>query len=238
MKVRGERECQDCGSRWSYFDTGSVECPDCGSLRSVGIEERQHHTDAPATLDLTAVRNSLEDGTGLDEVAAAAADECREYARKRGFIDAGTLRVLDDTYVGARVLAGVGNRLARSLRVDDEEELFFLTLLRGVDHGELPAASEVPSSLRDAWALALTTAVTEYRRDVRTVLSEDPDDGVTAALTTLAEHVKRVEALDGDVPPAESQALLSAARDIGRAVVDGDEAALATASDRLDRLGP
>jgi DNA-directed RNA polymerase subunit RPC12/RpoP len=31
MKIRGERECTDCGTRWSYYDTASVECPQCGS---------------------------------------------------------------------------------------------------------------------------------------------------------------------------------------------------------------
>jgi DNA-directed RNA polymerase subunit RPC12/RpoP len=40
MKIRGERECKDCGARWSYYETGSVSCPECGSRRSVGVDDR------------------------------------------------------------------------------------------------------------------------------------------------------------------------------------------------------
>ena len=51
MKVRGRRECEACGARWSYFDTGEVTCPDCGSLHSVGLDdERALHTASTATL--------------------------------------------------------------------------------------------------------------------------------------------------------------------------------------------
>ncbi|MDY6780397.1 MAG: hypothetical protein SV760_07620 [Halobacteria archaeon] len=37
MEISGERECLECGSRWSYFDTREVACPDCGSLRSKSV---------------------------------------------------------------------------------------------------------------------------------------------------------------------------------------------------------
>src|SRR6056297_1417065 len=61
MEIRGERECKDCGTRWSYYETGSVACPNCESVRSVGVdEERKRHTAGQATLDLTEVRNMID----------------------------------------------------------------------------------------------------------------------------------------------------------------------------------
>jgi hypothetical protein len=50
-------------------------------------------------------------------------------------------------------------------------------------------------------------------------------------------HLKRVRALDGDVPPQESETLVSAARSLGWYLIDGDEGALVVAEQRLDSLG-
>ncbi|MXR22522.1 endonuclease Q family protein, partial [Halobacterium bonnevillei] len=61
MDVRGERECKSCGTRWSYFETGSVACPECGSVRSVGVGERSQHTDGNATLDLSDAQRAAAD---------------------------------------------------------------------------------------------------------------------------------------------------------------------------------
>jgi len=236
MKVRGQRECKDCGTRWSYYETGSVECPDCGSLRSTGVDERTRHTDAPATLDLSAARG-LVDTEGVVAAAVEAAEDCRRYVRKRGFINAGELLELEERFLAAAELAAVAGELDRSLRTSDDEEIYLLSLLRGADHGERPRPEEVPASLSAARALAYADAVGRYRDDCRTYLDDNPDPAARAVLGTVGEHLRRVEALDGAVEPATVERLVVAARELGTYVRTGEESRLATARERLDALG-
>jgi hypothetical protein len=236
MRIRGERECQDCGTRWSYYETASVECPSCGSLRSVGVEEeRTLHTASPRELDLTDVRNDV-DRRPLREVAETAADRCREYVRGYGWIDAGQLRRLDDTYLAAQELGHVGGLLGRRLEVDEDEEFYLLSLLRGADQDERPAVDEVPDSLRAGRALAYAAAVDAYRSDLRSILEERPDPAASQVLGPVGEHVKRIRAIDGEVPPEEPETLVRAVRGVAEYLLAEDEAALAEAADRLDRL--
>jgi hypothetical protein len=238
MRIRGERECTDCGTRWSYYETGTPNCPNCGSLRSTGVGERTQHTASTATLDLSAARNRLGDGEGDVRAAAErAAEDCRAFVRQHGFIDAGDLAPLDDIYVGALELRTVADELGRAMRTSDAEEAYFLALLGGVDDGERPAPTEVPESLRTARGLAAAKAVREYRSDVSAYLDDHPDEDARAAFGTLGEHVKRVEALDGDVSPATADRLVRVARELGTYLRAGDESALVTARDRLSRLG-
>lgn len=232
MKVRGERECQDCGARWSYYESGSIACPDCGSIHSVGVDDRTRHTDAPATLDLTPIRNRIDDIT-LSELAAQAADACRTYTRKRGFIDAGELRPLDETFVAARELQYVADEIGRELRVDDAVELYFYDLLGGADTGERPTPDEVPKSLRGAYGLAMTATVADYQRDVRTYLDDHPDEQARQLSGRIRDQRKRIEALDGDVDPANANRLVRATRDLGTLAADGDENAYVTADNWL-----
>ncbi|WP_324757978.1 DUF7117 family protein [Haloarcula sp. GH36] len=232
MRVRGERECQDCGTRWSYYETGSIACPECGSVHSVGIDDRTRHTDAPATLDLTPVRNRIERDT-VEELATQAAERCRSYARKRGFIDAGELRPLDETFVAARELQAVGDEIGRGLRVEDDVELYFYDLLSGADAGERPAPDEVPSTLRSPYGLAMTAAVEDYQRDLRTYLDDHPSEQARRLSGRIRDHRKRIEALDGDIEPADADRLVSAARDLGRFASEGDENAYVTADNWL-----
>lgn len=258
MRVRGNRECQDCGARWSYYDTGSVACPDCGSVHSVGVDERALHTDGDAALDLTEARRAA-DERSLPEAAERAASACRAYVRKRGFVSGGDLLALDDTYLAARELTGVGETLRRALSWDDETELYFLSLLRGAADGDRPAAADVPADLRGPRGLAAADAVEAYRRDLAAWLDEHPDPAARETLSELSVHERRIRALDGAVPPGEADRLVAAARDVGRYlgadggdveggadtdapaggsdVPTGDEAALARAKDRLARLG-
>ena len=112
MKVRGRRECTECGTTWSYYETGSIDCPNCGSVRSVGVDDRTRHTDSPVEFDLTGVRNEIDDSP-LRDVAAAAVEVASEYARKRGFVDAGELEPLDERFVAANELRHVGAELSR-----------------------------------------------------------------------------------------------------------------------------
>jgi len=237
MRIRGQRECRNCGTRWSYYETGSVECPECGSLRSAGVEEeRTLHTATPATLDLTGARNRLESGESVRQVADAAAEACREYVRGFGFVDAGELQPLGDTYLAAIELRHVAGRIGRSMTLDDDEELYFLSLLRGADHGERQSTDEVPDSLRAARGLAYARAVSAYRSDLRAYLDDHPDPMATDVLGPLDSHLKRLEALDGDVPAEESELLVRVARGVGIYLREDDESALLAARDRLDRL--
>lgn len=236
MKVRGRRECVDCGARWSYYETGSVTCPDCGSVRSRGLDdERRLHTAGPAELDLSAVRTAV-DERPLPEVADGAKATCLEYLRERGFVRAGELLPLDDTYLAAGELVHVADVVGRTMDLGDDEEWYLLELLGGADAGERPAPDEVPGSLRAARGLAVVDAVEDYRSELREWLDEHPHPEATEPLAMLGEHGKRMRALQGDVPPAAAERLLSAVRDLSRYLRTGEEEALPTARERLDRL--
>lgn len=235
MRIRGERECKDCGTRWSYYETGSVDCPSCGSLRSVGVDERTEHTASTASLDLTAAREALEHDR-LAEAVAEAKSACREYARSAGFIHAGELQPLDDTYLAALELVHAADLVGRSFSPTEAEELYFLALLRGADFGERPDPAEVPDSMREARGLAAAEAVDEYRGELRTFLDGDPEPAVGRMLESVTDHVRRLRALEGDIPPREAETLVRVARELGRSLATDDESALAAARDRLDRL--
>lgn len=240
MELRGERACNDCGASWSYFDTGAIVCPECGSPDTVArSEDRAVHTDSPVELDLTAVRG-LVDAAAREELADEARQACREYVRRRGFVHGGDLRPLDDTYLAARELAGVADVVGRAQSLSDDEEWYFLELLRGADAGERPAVGDVPASMHAVRGLAYANAVRQYRRDVRQWLdAADDPPGPTQArdvLQTLEEHVKRVRALQGDVDPDAAEGLVDAARGIGAYLRAEDPDGLARARDALERL--
>ena len=235
MKIRGERECTECDTRWSYYETGSVGCPACGSLRSVGLDERTEHTDMESSFDLTPVRNEV-DGTSTRELATRARQRCREYVRKRGFIRGGELRELDDSYLAARELSHVADVVARVSRLEDAEELYFLSLLADADSGVRPATEEVPRSFHGPRGLAYASAVDEYRDDIRTwVADRSTTPTERSLLESLGDHVRRVQMLDGDVEPATAESLIDATRDLADGL-RGDDDALVRAGDRLERL--
>ncbi|GAB7008630.1 DUF7117 family protein [Halorubrum trueperi] len=174
MKVRGERECRECGARWSYYETGAIECPVCESVRSVGVDERTAHTDAHAPLDLSAHRArfgearelpSREDFDGLKT-------DLRAYIRKRGFINGGELLSLDDTYLGARELLEAVDCYERLRDPTDLDREYLFDLLAGADVGDRPAAADVPESLREARGMAAVRSVDEYRSDLLAFLDE------------------------------------------------------------------
>jgi len=236
MKIRGERECKSCGTQWSYYETGSVGCPACGSLESVGIDDRSEHTDLPAEFDLTDVRNAIDD-VSTETVAERAAEVCRTYVRRRGFVTGGALRELDDTYLAANELQHVADRITRSHEpLDERDELYVLSLLRDADDGTRPPPSAVPPTLRDARGLAAANAVRDYRRDIRTwaddrSLSTDK----RSALESLGEHVTRVRLLDGDVDAHLAEDLIETTRQLANGL-RGDDVAFEQACDRLEEL--
>ena len=238
MELRGDRECRDCGTQWSYFDSGSVRCPECGSVRSVGVnEERVRHTDADAALDLEAARSRAAD----DDLRAAAEEAetaAREYTRRRGFIHAGELLDLDDGFLAAHELRHVADAVGHALDLPADAERYFLALLRGADAGERPDPEEVPASMAAARGLAYATAVGVYRRELLTWLDDERGGpgAVRDVLERLGDHLRRVEALDGDVEPADAERLVAVAREVAAYVRDGDDEHVEGARARLDAL--
>lgn len=233
MKVRGSRECQECGTEWSYFETGEVSCPNCGSLRSTGTDQRTRHTAGAVSLDLTEARNQA-DADGLQAAASTAAATCRDYVRRFGFIEAGELVPLPERYLVARELIAVANEFRHAMRVDEAEEFYLLSLLRGAEFGERPPPGDVPASGYAPRNLAYAKALDHYRSDCRTYLDDHPDPDAARVLGRTADHCRRVEALDGELELAVTEALIRAVRDVADYLRDGDETALATADARLD----
>ena len=232
MDIRGERECKACGARWSYYETGEITCPDCGSVRSVGVDERTTHTAGAADLDLTNVIADI-DQVAVRTLAEHAGEQAREYVRTAGFIHAGDLQPLGDTYLAACELCRVAGTISRVMYVETEEELYFLELLRGAQEGDRPDPEDVPESLRVERALAITAAVDAYLEDLRRWL-EGREPEVDRVLSAVTTRCKRIEALDGDVEPAESERLVRTAQDLSAYLREGDETALARALDRVD----
>ena len=235
MRVRGLRECQSCGREWSYYETGEITCPDCGSLRSVGIDERSRHTDTATELDLSEFRSTFGERP-IDEFADDLKSDLRSYRRGRGFISGGDLLVLDDTYLAASELLPGIDIYARTRDPSDDEEYYLLELLGGADRGERPASDEVPESMAASRGLGYAEAVREYLREVATWLDDDRAPEARRTMETLHEQVKRAEALQGDLPPEQSESLVAASREVARYLCEGDEAALSAARDRLGRL--
>lgn len=256
MRIRGERECRECGDRWSYYETSSIECPECKSLWSVGVDERTAHTDAPSVLDLSAHRARFGEARGTlpEEGVDDLKTDLRSYARKRGFIRGGELLPLDETYLAARELLEAVDCYDRLRDPTDRDREYLLDLLSGADDGDRPAAEHVPDSLREARGMAAVRAVGEYRGDVLAFLDDLEDVGETDSghavsvsgddirtraapareiLERLRDQIKRIEALNGDVPPADTDVLVDASNALGEYVRTGDESALDRAYRRL-----
>jgi len=234
MKIRGERECQACGTRWTYYETGNVSCPSCGSLRSVGVDERTEHTAAPVEFDLTSVRGTV-DERPMTEVATDAAEVAGEFVRQYGFVDAGELQPLATEFVAAQELLAVAREVKRTLHLSEDEELYFLDLLDGADEGDRPNPMAVPESLTPARGLAVAATIEAYHRGV-TRAEDDLDGTVRTLLGRLRDHRKRIEALDGDIHPREAERFLDATREVGRYLTTGEQAVLAMAESRLDAV--
>lgn len=230
MEIRGQRECQSCGERWSYYDTRSVTCPACGSIRSVGVDERTRHTDGSVSLDLAAAQSAAAE----DDYRTAcelARETSAEYVRVRGFIDGGRLRPLDDVFVAAHELRRVAAALDRALDPSVEDRRYFLALLQGASDGTRPGRDMVTDRMRPARGLGTASAVDAYIREVSTWHADNGDTpAVASPLGRLRDHVRRFEALDGDVDPVDADRLVTAAQALGRYAVDG------VASDREEAV--
>ncbi|MFC6873095.1 DUF7117 family protein [Halobellus marinus] len=237
MEIRGRRRCTDCGREWSYYDTGRVDCPDCGSLRSVGLGDRERHTDGAVELDLSDHRAALGEHTAIEDVAADLKTTLRDYVRRRGFLHGGELRPVDETVLAAAELLHAVDVFDRTRDPDDDARLYVLELLRGADSGERPAPDTVPASMTAARGLAYAEVLDGFITDVGVWLEDNPDTAASKVRERLDTHVRRVEAIYGDVPAEESEALVRAARELVAYLHDDEETALARARDRLSRLG-
>lgn len=232
MEIRGHRECQSCGTRWSYYETGEIRCPDCDSVRSVAVGGASTHTAGGAELDLTDVLAAV-DEEPVRQVAERAVDATSEYLHAVGFVDAGELRALDDSYLSASELRRVAATLQRSLSVSDGEELYFLQLLEAAHEGRRPEPSDVHESFHEERGLAVAACVHGYLSDLRKVIDAGDSD-VARVCSTVTARRKRIQALDGAVDPEEAERLVRATRELASFVRDDDEAALARASSRFD----
>lgn len=237
MKVRGRRECQNCGTVWSYYETGSPRCPECESIHSVGLDDRTRHTDADVTLDLTPIRSRIDEAPE-DELAEDAAERAREYVRKRGFIDAGELQDLDWSFVAATELGHVATAYARTMRPSTDAELYFLELLRTADAGDPREFEDVPEAFREPYGLAMASVTEDYQRDLRTYLGDvdDVDPEASALSGRIRDHRKRIEALEGAVEPKDAYRLLRATRSLGRALRKEDPSEFVTADNWLSGI--
>ncbi|RLM62535.1 hypothetical protein [Halorubrum sp. Atlit-26R] len=244
MKVRGERECQSCGTRWSYYETGSVACPSCGDLRSVGVDARTAHTDTSASIDLSAHRERFGDApdtlprSGTEDLQS----DLREYCRKRGFIDGGRLATLDETYLAARELLEAVDCFERLREPTDADREYLLALLAGADDGDRPPADEVPTALREARGMAAVRAVEAYRSDALDFLDEleagadrnDADRNDADRNGTDRNDAESVDTESDDVEIDETES----DEEAPTVTVDGEnpEARIGPARDAFERL--
>ena len=236
MRVRGDRECSDCGQRWSYFETGTIACPNCGSRHSVGRGGRRRHTDGDQSLDLSASMEQAATGS-IEAALETALDPCRSYVHSRGFIAGGELTDLDDRYLLAAELRYCAGGRNRRSGYTDPERRYLLALFRSTMGDQRPPPSAVPDRFRFARGLAVAEGVSEYRRAIRQVTDvDDRGTSIATAVEAIDDVTTRIEQLDGDVPPASAEVVLETARTIGSAVRSGDAGAVEAVSQRLGRL--
>lgn len=236
MEIRGQRECRACGERWSYYETGSVTCPACGSIRSTGVDGRTTHTDGSVELNLSTAQTAAAEDD-MFAATEAARSTCGEYLRVRGFVDAGRLRPLDEVFVAAAELRRAASAYDRRLTPTDDERIYLLTLLHDAPDGDRPEPRAVPSRMRSARGLGMASAVEAYMRDLSTWrVDREAQPGLDTLLGRLRDHVRRVQALDGDVDPTSAERLLRATQAVGRYAVDGSVDDRETATAALDGL--
>lgn len=225
MRMRAARTCLSCGAEWSYFERQAFACPDCGSHRSTARSGAPTlHTHGDPEFDLGWLSASL-DADPIDAVVELES-ACRDYLREAGFIENGQLRDLPDRYVTIAELAiagRYGGTITEAASGDDRFAGYLLALFRGLLEDERPDPEDVPPSAAWILGLGVARAANAYRRDCRRWLRHVAEGRREPTLGSLGDYVARIEALDGEVDPAVSEAVLAATRAVGRAVQSGDE---------------
>ena len=236
MRIRGNRQCKSCGRTWSYYETSMVECPSCGSLQSKSTDrERRLHTATSDDYDLSEVRAAV-DQQELTELAHRAVAVSREFVQGAGWIRGGALEPLDDRYLAAQELVHVGGLVRQGLVQSEGEQLYFLELLRGADAGARPETATIPESLRAGRVLGYAAAIEAYRADLRKLLDDEPEPAIGEILGHLRDHIRRCQALDGELDPAIAEELVAAIRELTEYIDTGDPTALESARGRLSGL--
>lgn len=190
MEIRGKRRCLDCEATWNYFETGGVSCPECGSIRSEATSGEEKDTSGPG-LDTSDLIGKF--GSDFREALGEAADRCRSYVSRQGFIEAGDLRPPEARYVMAAEIVEIEG--LPGLEFGDGERRYVVDLVRGLRTGDPP--DERPESLDAAHNLALARTAEKYIRDLRRYArSEDVD--MPRVVEEAREAVKRTQATEGE----------------------------------------
>lgn len=198
MEIRGRRRCLDCGATWNYFETGGVDCPECGSIRSTSTTEGRQDTSS-TELNMEDVVQEL--GTDFTGGLSEAADRCRSYVSRRGFIETGELQPPDARYVMASEIVEIADVFTQPMRreVGESERNYVVDLVRGLRAGEPP--EDRPESLDAAHNMALARTAERYIRDLRRYARSEGID-VPQGVEKAREALKRTEATEGDADDA------------------------------------
>ncbi len=193
MDVQGERECLDCGERWSYWDTRTVECPECGSPRSRGVGDGARPEEEFTAEDL--------DDTDLAATLENAEEAARSYTTKKRFVVAGDLRPPDPVYVMATEVKHLAAEHAvRDEGFTDDEREYAVALVTGLEEGEPPHPDERPESLDAVHERAVADVVEDYGGEVvKWARDRDLDDtDVMRDVEDARQVAKQVKATEGE----------------------------------------
>lgn len=160
---------------------------------------------------------------------------CNEYLRNYGFISEGSLLPLEVTYVSVMELKYLTHELSNLSSPTQEIIDYWFSLLKA-DLGARPSPDDVP---RTCWAprgLAVARVVSEYRRAIQRLSYGSNPSMFSETLERLGDHTRRVEALDGELSPSDTEQLVVIIRALGQYRISDSESALSEAVTRLDQL--
>ncbi len=193
MDLEGERECLECGERWSYWETRTVECPECDSPRSRGVGDGARPEEEFPAEDLVA--------STLMETLENADEAARSYTTKKNFVVAGELQPPDPVYVMAAEVKHLYAELtARSREATDREREYAGALVTGLEDGEPPHPGERPETLDAVHERAVADVVEDYSSEmVKWARDRDLDDTeVMRDVEDARQRAKQVQATEGE----------------------------------------